>query len=121
MGNAVRELTQNLCQRGPAMQKLRAEHPSWTWDMSKLFGWITVRKVRADAKGKGDDDGAVGDAVEEPPTDTYALLKNQQRRSSWRVHQSEAVTNKGRCYWDDCPGIQLSTATRPRSSDMHMR
>jgi hypothetical protein len=53
MGNAVRELTQNLCQRGPAMQKLRAEHPSWTWDMSKLFGWITVRKVRADAKGKG--------------------------------------------------------------------
>ena len=53
MGNAVRELTQNLCQRGPAMQKLRAEHPSWTRDMSILFGWIIGRKVRADAKGKG--------------------------------------------------------------------
>ena len=37
MGNAVRELTHNLCQRGPAMRKLRAEHPSWMRDMSKLF------------------------------------------------------------------------------------
>jgi hypothetical protein len=53
MGNAVRELTHNLCQRGLAMQKLRAKHSSWTRDMSKLFGWIIGRKVRADAKGKG--------------------------------------------------------------------
>jgi hypothetical protein len=30
MGNAMRELTHNLYQRGPVMQKLRAEHPSWT-------------------------------------------------------------------------------------------
>jgi hypothetical protein len=28
MGNAVREFAHNLCQRGPAMRKLRAEHPS---------------------------------------------------------------------------------------------
>ncbi len=38
MGDAVRELALDLCQRGLAMGKLRAEHPSWTWDMSKLFG-----------------------------------------------------------------------------------
>ncbi len=30
MGNPVRELAHYLCQRGPAMWKLRAEHPSWT-------------------------------------------------------------------------------------------
>ncbi len=41
MGNAVRELTHDLCQRGLAMQKLKAEHLSKTRDMSKLFGWIT--------------------------------------------------------------------------------
>jgi hypothetical protein len=28
MGDAMRELAHNLCQMGPAMQKLRAEHPS---------------------------------------------------------------------------------------------
>ncbi len=28
MGNAMRELAHGLCQRGPAMWKLRAEHPS---------------------------------------------------------------------------------------------
>ena len=38
MGNAVRELTHDLCKRGPAMQKLRAEHPSWTRDMGKCMG-----------------------------------------------------------------------------------
>ena len=30
MGNPVRELAHYLCQKGPAMWKLRAEHPSWT-------------------------------------------------------------------------------------------
>ncbi len=37
MGDAVRELTHNLCQRGPAMQKLRTEHPSWTQDLSNCL------------------------------------------------------------------------------------
>ena len=59
---------------------------------------------------------------EEPLTDdTYALLKNQQRRSPWRVHQSEAVKKYGRCCWEDCPGKKLSKAKYPRSSDTHMR
>ena len=43
------------------MRKQRAEHPSWTQDILKLFGWITGRKVCLDAKG--DDDGAVGDGT----------------------------------------------------------
>jgi hypothetical protein len=29
MGDAVRKLTHDLCQRGPAMRKKRAEHPSY--------------------------------------------------------------------------------------------
>jgi hypothetical protein len=118
MGNAVRELTHELCQRGPAMQKLRAEHPSTTRDMSKLFGWITGQKICSDAKGM-----MMVQLVmprEETLTDTYALLKNQQRRSPWRVHQSKVVMNKGSCCWEDCPGKKLSTAKRPRSSDTHM-
>jgi hypothetical protein len=86
--------------------------------MSKLFGWITSQKVRADAKGMMTVQS--GMPQEEPPMDTYALLKNQQQRLPWHIHQSKAVTNKGRCYWDNCPGIQLSTAKRPRSSETHM-
>ncbi len=35
MGNTMRKLAHDLCQRGPSMQKLMAEHPSWTWDMLK--------------------------------------------------------------------------------------
>ena len=108
MGNAVRELTHDLCQRGPAMRKLRAEHPSWTRDLGKLFGWVTGRKVRSDAKGMITVMPACCRPVE-VPMDNYALLKNQQRKSPWRMHQSEAVSKKGKCGWDDCPGKLTST------------
>jgi hypothetical protein len=46
-------------------------------DMSKLFGWITARKVCADAKRM-----MMAQLVmpqEEMPTDNYSLLKNQQQ------------------------------------------
>ena len=57
---------------------------------------------------------------EETPTDNYALLKNQQQRSPWRVHQSKEVKKYGKCCWEDCPGKRLSNAKYPRSSDTHM-
>jgi hypothetical protein len=118
-GDAVRELTHDLCQRGPAMRKLRAEHPSWTRDMSKLFGWKTFRKVCSDTMGM------MTVALVMPQVqalmDNHALLKNQQRRSPWRVHQSEAVAQYGKCCWEDFPGEKLSTAKRSCSSDTHMR
>ncbi len=76
MGNAVRELTHNLCQWGPAMSKLSAEHPCWMRDMSKLFGWIG-RKVCADAKRMMMVQSLM--PQEGMPTDNYSLLKNQQQ------------------------------------------
>jgi hypothetical protein len=102
MGDAVRELAHDLCQRGPAMRKLRAEHSSWTRNMSKLFGWKTGRKVCSDEMGMM----AVASMMPQvqAPTDNYALLKNQQRRSAWRVHQSNVVALYGKCCWEDCPG-----------------
>jgi hypothetical protein len=89
MGNAMRELAHDLCQRGPGMQKLRAEHPSWTRDTSKMFGWKTGWKVCLDTMGMMMV--ALVMPQVQAPTDNYALLKNQQRRSPWRVHQSKAV------------------------------
>ena len=78
MGNTVRELTHDQCQRGLVMQKLRAEHSRWTWDMGKLLGWITGRKVCLDAKV------VITVALVMPavqaPLDDYVLLKNHQQR-----------------------------------------
>jgi hypothetical protein len=119
MGNAVRELTHDLCQRGPAMRKLRAEHPSWTRDLGKLFGWVTGRKVRSNAKGMMTVMPAC--LPVEVAMDNYVLLKNQQRKSPWSMHQSEAVAKQGKCGWDDCPGKLASKAKYPRNSDTHMR
>jgi hypothetical protein len=53
--------------------------------------------------------------------DNYALLKNKQCTSPWRIHQSEAVAKRGRCGWEDCPGKLASKAAYPRSSNTYMR
>ena len=119
MGDAVRELTHDLCQRGPAMRKKRAEHPSYARDMGKLFGWVTGRKVRSDAKGMMMVMPACPPV--EAPMYNYALLKNQQRKSPWRIHQSQAVAKQGKCVWDDCPGKLTCKAKRKCSNQMHMR
>ena len=90
------------------MRKQRAEHPSWTRDMRTLFKWITGRKVCLNAKGM-----MTVSLVMPPvqaPADNYAMLKNQQQRLLWRIHQSEAVTNNGRCCWEDCPEKMASAA-----------
>jgi hypothetical protein len=101
------------------MRKLRAEHPSWTQDLGKLFGWVTGRKVRFDAKGMMTVMPAC--LPVEVATDNYALLKNQQHKSPWHMHQSEAVAKKGRCGWDDCRGKLASKAKRSRGGDTHLR
>ena len=53
--------------------------------------------------------------------DSYALLKNQQRKSPWSMHQSKAVANYGECVWDNCLGKLISNTKYPRSSDTHMQ
>ncbi len=67
-----------------------------------MFGLITGQKICSDAKGM-----MMVQLVmprEEMPMDNYALLKNQQRQSPWRVHQSEAVEKYGKCCWEDYSG-----------------
>ncbi len=118
MGNAMRELAHNLCQMGLVMRKLRAEHPSWTWDMLKLFRWKAGRKVCSDAMGMMTV-ALVMLQVQEPMVN-YVQLKNQQCRSLWHVHQSKAVAQCGKCYWEDFPVKKISTAKCPRSSNTHM-
>ncbi len=93
MGNAVRELTHDLCQRGISMRKLRAEHPSWTQDMGKLFGWVTGRKVWSDAKGMMMVMPAC--LLVSAPLDNYALLKNKQQTLPCHIHQSKVVAKRG--------------------------
>jgi hypothetical protein len=115
MGDAMRELTHNLCQRGPSMRNLRAEHPSWTRVMGKLFGWVTGRKVRSDAKGMMMVMPAC--PLVDAPTDNYALLKNKQCTSLWPIHQSKVVVTRGKCGWDDYLDKWASKAARPRNSD----
>ena len=99
MGDAVRELTYDLCQRGPAMWKKRAEHPSWIQDVTKLFGCVTGRKIQYDAKRMMMVMPAC--LLVSAPMDNYALLKNKQRTLPWCIHQSKAVAKKGRCGWEE--------------------
>ena len=95
MSNVMRELTHNLCQRGLPMRKRRAQHPSWTPDMRKLFGWIAGQKVCLDTKGMMMVLLVlVMQPVQDLP-DNYVLLKNLQQRLLWRIHQSKTMMKNG--------------------------
>jgi hypothetical protein len=59
MGDAVRELTHDLCQRGPAMRKLRAEHPSWTRDLGKLLNRRGACTRARRWRNRGSADGTI--------------------------------------------------------------
>ena len=121
MGDAVRELTHGLCQRCPAMWKLRAEHLSWTQDMGKLFGWVTGWKVRSRSDAKGMMMVMPSCPPVKAPMNNYALLKNKQRNLPWSIHQSKVVAKKGKRGWEECLGKLASKAAYPCSSDTHMR
>ncbi len=106
VGDAVWELMHELCQRGPAMRQMRAEHPSWTRDMTRLFGWFTGRKIGSDKNGFISQQARVAlpEVMAERPA-SYALWKHAMKRKwPWCSHQSEAVAKQGRCCWNDCPG-----------------
>ncbi len=106
MGNAVRELMHELCQRGSAMRQMRAEHPSWLRDMTRLFGWFTNRKICLDIYGFISQRARVAlpEVMAERPA-SYVLWKHEMKQKRpWCSHQSEVVAKQGRCCWDDCPG-----------------
>ena len=120
MGDAVRELTHDLCQRGPVIRKMKAEHPVWLRDMTRLFGWKSGRTIRSDAFGFIPH--RARPILLAPVGKRYSIWRHNCNRSSpWMMHQSEGVKVKGRCCWDDCPGKRTSKAIVPRSSDTHMR
>jgi hypothetical protein len=54
--------------------------------MAKLFGWVTGRKDRSDAKGMMMAMPAC--PLVSALMDNYALLKNKQRTLPWRIHKS---------------------------------
>jgi hypothetical protein len=114
MGNAVRELMHDLCQRGPAMRKMRAENPCFTKDVTRLSGWFTGRKIHSDKYGfisQRAREASVEMMAERPAN--YVLWKHEMKQKMpWCSHQSKVVANHGRCCWDDCPGKRTMTAKR---------
>ena len=112
MGDAVRELTHDLCQMGPWIRKLQAEHPSWTRDMKKLFGWISGRKICSDTFGFMPERARPVPLVAAMVEGGYALWRHDRKRTApWMVHQSEPADKRGKCCWDDCLQSALVAVT----------
>ena len=117
MGDAVKEMTHALAQRGEPMRKQRAEHPAWIRPLSDPFGWMAGRKLRKDALG------TVAGAMRQPTGQTKRLsaLRNQQKKATWRTHQSLAYHQKGKCCYEHCPNRANGNAKRKRGYDTWMR
>ena len=117
MGRAVRELAHDLCQWGTALRMYATNHPAHLRDMDRVEGFFSGTKIRSDRKF------AVASSPLKP---THAILQSnilaqQQKRQPWRVHQSLAAAQRGRCIWTKCPGWKKSKAKvkRPYITFMH--
>ena len=114
MDEGIKEMTHALAQQGSPMRKYRAEHPVWLRPMSSVFSWIVGRKIRKDAQGVITGKGTV------KPKVTKALwnLRNKQKKSPWRTHQSVAGEKQGWCCYENCPSIKNSATGRPYKTFM---
>jgi hypothetical protein len=116
MPMCVKELAHALMQSGDDMRVREAGHPLYTRDMTNVFDLGTGQAVRSDAKG------VMADKHERPQVlKRLAILQKQQKKAHWRMHQSVAGKEKGRCCWKNCEGLKASKAACPRRPETHMR
>ncbi|KAL7528337.1 hypothetical protein ACHAXR_002389 [Thalassiosira sp. AJA248-18] len=119
MPECVKILSHSLMQRGPPMRLQTPEHPNYSRDLTNVFDFGTGRKLRTDAFGTVAQ--GVRGAVIAAPNQRMRELRNKQKKAEWRTHQSMACEKKGKCQWDNCPGMKKSIAKRKRNFDTFMR
>eukprot|EP00956_Cyclotella_meneghiniana_P008607 scaffold11731_cov42-Cyclotella_meneghiniana.AAC.4 len=64
-----------------------------------------------------------GTAAGGAPNHRLRELRAKQRKHPWRVHQSTAGVNVGRCCWTNCQGIKRGEANgnkRARGNKTHL-
>ena len=125
------DLAHSLTQRGLPMRQVRFPHPPIIRDMTRLFDNNLGIKRRSDARGTMDAGVSTVSAVTAAASSASrtrraisslkALRFTQQKRSSWRHHQSIAYEKRGRCAYAGCPGLSSGKSKEPRKWDTNMR
>ena len=117
MREAIKELTFSLMQRGTLMRKREPSHPGPKVDCSRILGWVSGNKVRSNAKHHG----AAEPACQEKWS-AWRILSRMLKTQTWRTHQSVGAKKRGRgkCCWENCPGLKATNAKRKRSYDTVM-
>ena len=75
------------------MRTYRPEHPKFSRDLTNVFDFGTGRKIRTDAKGIVAC-GTRGRGAVEAPQQRMRELRNKQKKSAWRIHQSMGMRVK---------------------------
>eukprot|EP00956_Cyclotella_meneghiniana_P033550 scaffold96912_cov61-Cyclotella_meneghiniana.AAC.1 len=120
MPEGVRMLAHFLMQYGEPMRRLSPEHPAHSRDLTNVWDFGTGRKVRTDAKGFIAKVAMNGASAVPAPNQRARELREKQKKSKWRVHQSCGGEKKGRCSWDGCDGLKSAGAKRKRTAETYM-
>ncbi|KAL7527968.1 hypothetical protein ACHAXR_007787 [Thalassiosira sp. AJA248-18] len=117
-------LSHSLMQRGPPMRSLRPEQPHHIRNLVNIFDYGAGRKLRTDAKGTVAR-GIRGAAAIAAPNQRMRQLRKKQKKAVWRMHQSMACEKRGKCHWENCPGMKKESGDdsrkRKRSYNTYMR
>ena len=125
------DLSHSLTQWGLPTQTQQFLHPPIIRDMTRLFDTNLGRKRRSDVRGTIDAGvhtvstvtaaASSASRTRRAISSLKALRFTQQKRLSWRQHQSIAYEKRGRCAYSGCPGLSSGKSKEPRKWDTNMR
>jgi hypothetical protein len=112
------ELTHVLCQHGEPIRQKQPEHPPYLSNVQAgIFAEGLGRKVKSTAHGniptQQSKTACLGPGL--------AAMLQTKKKYPWRQHQSLAHCKEGRCSWEKCPNLTLSTGKRKRGYGTFMR
>ena len=122
MKEAIQEAAHACLQKGEAMRKRTAQHPSPHRNLMNVFD-TTFRNIRSDAKGvvvNGGKKLLVGSIARQQSKKKRTMEKNQ-KHYPWYHHQSTTHTFRKECRYKLCPGLNRTNNKRAKPFESPMR
>ena len=122
MKEAIQEAAHACLQKGKAMRKRTAQHPSPHRNLTNVFD-TTFRNIRSDAKGVVINDRKkllVRSTTRQQSKKKRTMEKNQ-KHYPWYHHQSTTHTFRKECRYKLCPGLKRTTNKRAKPFESPMR
>ena len=116
MDDAIEELTYSLLQGGDGIRKRAAYHPPPQRDLQYVFDRNGGMKQGSRLERRFDlavEQGIIqpADHAVESIAVQRARFNRRKRKYAWLEHHSRCTVKRGKCKWEQCPGLNRDNLT----------